>query len=346
MRGRTLLKVSLCVAIFTGMYSSITSSVFAFSIMEFLGVGTDEKQEENRTVAKTPSAPAVKETKSPKNTGSNPSGIYRAELEFSDLKKTLAVLDDDQRKQVLDDKKLFGDFVAQEAGNASVLAAAKANRVHESKNTRILAQRSVDNVVRELYLSQLLASKIPADYPLDEQVQEYYNRNKEEFVIDERMHVWQIFLPISEGAGKKDIELLKKRAESISNDLKRNKVDFAGAANKHSKHEASRLSGGYMGLIKVSELKSEVKNVIKTLRQGDISLPVVTNDGIHILKRGITVPRQDVALERIKPKIIELMLQQINAKIRQAVLKQIAVTYPIDLKDKKIEEWRLKLRAN
>lgn len=249
--GRTFSKIFLCLVITTGVCLSYTGSVSAFSIMEFLGIGTAEndktketniEQKQDKSTSKKSTA-EKKASESSKQDESNLPATLKAELELSDLKKILSVLDENQRKQVLADEKVFSDFVKQEAGNSAVLVAARANKIHESEKTRILAQRSVDNLVRELYLNQLLASKIPADFPTDEQVQEYYDQNKEKFVIEERIHVWQIFLPISEGTSKKEIELLKKRAESISNDLKKKKTDFASAANKHSKHEASRLSG-------------------------------------------------------------------------------------------------------
>ncbi|MEE9574818.1 MAG: peptidylprolyl isomerase [Gammaproteobacteria bacterium] len=353
--GHTFLKVFLCVIIFTGIHLSTSVSVSAFSIMEFLGIGTDETGKDTETITEqkqdssTSNKPTAdkKANEQPKQDESNPSTTLKASLELSDLQKTLSVLDENQRKQVLADEKVFSDFVKQEAGNASVLIAARANKVQESEKTLILAQRGVDNIVRELYLNQLLASKIPTDFPTDEQVQEYYDQNKEKFVIEERIHVWQIYLLISEDTGKKEIELLKKRAESITNDLNKKKTDFAAAANKYSMHEASRLSGGYMGLIKVSDLKPEIKDAIKTLKQGNISSPIKTDDGIHILKRGAIVPEQDITLEQTKSKIKELLLKQLNIQIRQAVFKQASITYPIDdLEDNKIEEWRLKLRTN
>ena len=101
-----------------------------------------------------------------------------------------------------------------------------------------------------------------------------------------------------------------------------------------------------MGLIKVSEFKPEVKDVIKKLKQENISNPITTNNGIHILKRGAIVPKQDITLEQAKPKIRESMLKQLDIQIRQAVFKQAAITYPIDIEDKKIEALRLKLRTN
>jgi len=329
-------------------------SVSAFSILEMLGIETDDSEEAKKTdngqkqdkPSTQKSKTDKKSTKSSKQNQEGSADKLKAELDLSDLQKTLSVLDENQRKKVLADGEVFNNFVKQEANNESVLIAARANKIESNEKTLVLAQRSVDNIVRELYLNQLLASKIPAGFPSDAQVQEYYDKNKDKFVIEERVHAWQIFLPISEDMSKKDIELLKKKAESITINLKKKKTDFASAANKNSKHEASRLSGGYMGLIKISEMKPEIKTAVKKLKQGEISKPIKTDDGIHILKRGAIVPKQEITLEQVRPKITELMIKQLRIQLRQAVFKQASVTYPVDLEDKKIEEWRLKLRTN
>ncbi len=352
MHRHTFSRVFLYVVIATGVWFSY--SVSAFSILEMLGIETDDSEEakkpDNGQKQDKPSTQKSKtDKKSTKSSKQNQEGSadkLKAELDLSDLQKTLSVLDENQRKKVLADEEVFKNFVKQEANNESVLIAARANKIESNEKTLVLAQRSVDNIVRELYLNQLLASKIPAGFPSDEQVQEYYDKNKEKFVIEERVHAWQIFLPISEEMSKKDIELQKKKAETITIDLKKKKTDFASAANKYSKHEASRLSGGYMGLIKISEMKPEIKTAVKNLKQGEISKPIKTDDGIHILKRGAIVPKQEITLEQVRPKITELMIKQLRIQLRQAVFKQASVTYPVDLEDRKIEEWRLKLRTN
>ena len=69
--------------------------------------------------------------------------------------------DVNERKKILADEKAFTNFVKQEAGNASVLTAARANKIESSDRVQILAQRSIDNIVREVYLNQLVTSKIP-----------------------------------------------------------------------------------------------------------------------------------------------------------------------------------------
>ena len=101
-----------------------------------------------------------------------------------------------------------------------------------------------------------------------------------------------------------------------------------------------------MGLIKVTDFLKEVKTAIKKLNQGEISKPIKTDTGIHIVKIGATIPRQDLTLQQVKPKIRKAMLQQLRTQLRQAVFKQASTTYPVDLNDKKMEEWRLKLRTN
>lgn len=353
-RRHTFSRVFLYLVIFTGIWFSYSVSVSAFSFMEMLGIGTDESEEAKKPdTGEKQGKPSTqksktdkKSTKSSKQNQEDSADKLKAELDLSDLQKTLSVLDKNQRKKVLADEQVFKNFVKQEASNESVLIAARANKIQSNEKTIVLAQRSVDTIVRELYLNQLLASKIPADFPSDEQVQEYYDKNKDKFIIEERVHAWQIYLPVSEDMSKKDIELQKKKAESITNDLKKKKTDFASAANKYSKHDASRLNGGYMGLIKISEMKPEIKTAVKKLKQGEISKPIKTDDGIHILKRGVIVASQEITLEQARPKIRELMIKQLKIQLRQAVYKQASITYPVDLEDKKIEEWRLKLRTN
>jgi len=353
-RGHAFSSVFLCLVISTGIWFSYSVSVSAFSILEMLGIGTDEtdeavqkKGEEDKDKSARTIPSAEQNTGEPTNKRqSQTPETLKAKLKFSDVQNILSLVNANERKKILADEKAFNNFVKQEADNASILTAAKANKIEAKEQVQILAQRSVDNIVREVYLNQLVASKIPADFPSDEQVQEHYEQNKDKFVIEERMHIWQIYLSISEGMGIKEIELLKKDAESISNDLRKKKIDFATAANKYSQHEASRINDGYMGLIKISDFLPEVKSTIKKLKQGQISKPIKTNTGIHIVKIGSAIPRQEIPFLQIKSEIRKIMRQQLKTQIIQAAFKQASITYPVDLNDIKMEEWRLKLRTN
>ena len=138
----------------------------------------------------------------------------------------------------------------------------------------------------------------------------------------------------------------RKKADAIANEIRKKKINFNNAAIKHSKHAPSNANGGYMGLIKSADLKPGIQKVILELAEGKISKALTTDTGIHIVKRGAIVPERKISLEQGKLQIRKLLLSQVRAQLRKAIFEQAALTYPVELSDNKIEEWRLRLRTN
>ena len=101
-----------------------------------------------------------------------------------------------------------------------------------------------------------------------------------------------------------------------------------------------------MGLVKISELKPEIKEPLLKLAPDKTSAPIRTGEGIHILKRGNIIPRQELGYEEVKSQIGKLLTTQFENQLKQAIFKQAGEIYPVDINDKIIEEWRLKLRTN
>ena len=268
------------------------------------------------------------------------------DLQYQDVQQVLANIDVNQRKSLLDDEKTFHKFIRQEEENLSVLQAARVNKVVQDQNTQFLMQLASDRVLRETYINKLMAEKIPAGFPTDDQIKEFYDKNKDKFVLGERVHVWQIFLKIDKGMDKAVIAALEKKAEDIRARIKQGKIDFTSAAFQYSEHHPSRENGGDMGLIKVSELKPEIAKSLMALKEGELSQPIRSEEGIHILKRGAVLPQQNVSLEQVRGQLIKALKNQAMAQFRKAIYEQAAKTYPVKIDDKKIEEWRLRLRTN
>ena len=275
--------------------------------------------------------------------GENPNS---ANLDFEELQNTLSLINPEQRKALLDDEEKFRIFVKNEAGNKSVFAAAHANKIDQNEKNLLIARRGADNILREIYLKQLIASKIPKDFPSEELITTYYEKNKDKFILEERIPVWQIFLPFPAEKSQKEIENLKKMAEAIITDINKNRMDFATAAIKFSKHQESKFNGGFMGMVKVSDMKPEIKKALMSLPPDTLSSPISTDEGLHILKRDSPIAQQELQLDDVREQIKTLLLKQAGNELRQAIFKQAAATYPVAVDDKRIDEWRLKLRAN
>ena len=135
---------------------------------------------------------------------------------------------------------------------------------------------SADNVLRETYLNKIIAKKWPADFPTEKQVREYYDKNKDKFFLEERIHVWQIFLKTDPSMNKEQVAAIEKRMKNIRQEILDNKIKFAEAAFRYSDNGPSRVTGGYMGLIKVSELKPEMFKVLMNLPDRLRTMPAYT----------------------------------------------------------------------
>lgn len=327
--------IALAVVVFGILLAQNSDAV---SIRELFGL---EPEEEPGAVQAAENEPAQGGTDWGK-----PSGTPVAAIELSDIEKIVANLDGSQRQVLLAEEAGFRRFVQQEADNLSVLSAAQANKVQDDANVQYLMQRAAENVLREVYLSRLVASKIPADFPTEAQTKEYFEKNKDKFVLGERVHVWQIYLPVEPAKDQKATAAARKQADTIMADLNQGKIDFAVAAARYSAHDPSKNNGGYMGLVKVAELKPDISKALLAAAEDKLVGPIVTDNGIHILRRGAKVPAQPVSYDQIDKQIKELLIRQARAQLRQAVYDQARKTYPIDVKDPKVEEWRLRLRTN
>jgi parvulin-like peptidyl-prolyl isomerase len=321
--------------------------VSAISIRSLLGLDEEESKTEETSSNKAAAEPAkAAKQGSVENWAKSNNPQATAKINLAMVKQLMANLDSAQRSTLLADEATFNKFIWQEANNLSVISAAQANNVQQDANTTFLMQRGADNILREIYLKKLIDTKLPEGFPSDQQIQEYFDKNQEKFVIAERLHVWQIFLPVSESMDKKTVAALRKKANVIAQDIRKGKINFNNAAIKHSQHAPSNANGGYMGLIKTADLKPDIQKALLELGEGKISQALTTDTGIHIVKRGAIVPERKVSLEEGKAQIRALLIKQVRAQLRKAIFEQAAKTYAVELPDNKIEEWRLRLKTN
>ena len=321
---------------------SQTSHVAAISVKEILGLEKEEKtiskekfEESNNIIS------SEKEVDWAKSSQVERAKVRQIDLDYVSL--LVANLSEQERNNILQDPALFKQAIENEANNASAVSAAITNKVEQDRNVEFLMRRNAENVLREAYLNRLIISKLPEGFPSDEQVFEYYESNKSQFVIPERIHVWQIFFKKLDD--DKENSKLKKKVESLISDIGKGKKDFSSVALAESEHEQSKQLSGYMGLLKTDDLLPEMKKPLLDLKQGTLSKLVESEAGFHILKRGEIIKSETLELSQVKTQIQQLLIKQANLQLRQAIFFQARKEYPHEITDKKIEEWRLRLKT-
>ncbi len=262
------------------------------------------------------------------------------ELDLESLRELLAVLDAGRKSQILDSKEVFEKFVMQETLNQAVLAAAYANGADNNESIRVLMERAGQRVLVEAYLNEVVRLNLDPNFPSEAQVREAFDQNPAVFRVPERMHLWQIFIALDEQADADASKAAWQLAEQLVAELKAGKASFEALAKRHSKHQASRVSDGYMGLITVDELLPPIATAARKLKLDGISAPVATATGLHIIKRGPVVEGELLDFEEVKANIRERLVREATLKLRQAAIEKIAEEYPVAAPAEDLENWR------
>jgi len=96
-----------------------------------------------------------------------------------------------------------------------------------------------------------------------------------------RAWVRHIFVPLKPGEGAK--KKAEERIKIIQKSL-RNGEDFASLATTHSDDTLSKDKGGDMGIIEIDKLPSVFRIALDGLADGEVSEPVESSFGLHLLK--------------------------------------------------------------
>lgn len=151
-----------------------------------------------------------------------------------------------------------------------------------------------NNIAMNLKLKKLLGPEIDIS---EEEMLDYYEENKEAFGEAEQVKARHILVETEEEARE-----ISKELESGG--------DFAKLAKKHSLDEASKESGGDLGFFGKGEMVKEFEKSAFSLKPNEISDPVKTDHGYHIIevleKKEAKIP----SYKDVKDDIEDILLQQ------------------------------------
>jgi peptidyl-prolyl cis-trans isomerase D len=116
----------------------------------------------------------------------------------------------------------------------------------------------------------------------DSEVREYYDENLESFKIPKKVVARHILIKVSPDADPEAVKKTKEKALKIYKLAKEGK-DFAELAKKYSEGP-SRNNGGYLGEFTKASMVKPFADKAFSMKAGEISEPVRTRFGWHIIK--------------------------------------------------------------
>jgi len=144
-----------------------------------------------------------------------------------------------------------------------------------------------------------------------EEVQRYYEKHLSEYSTPERMHVAHIVFRLAPDASSDQVVAVTAKAQEVYQRIKKG-ADFAEMAKQYTE-DSSGPNGGDLGWFKVGEMLDDLEKVAVQLKAGEVSEPVRTKFGLHIIKlegrEGASHQKLDELADQIKEQLYNAALE-------------------------------------
>ncbi|WRP07468.1 peptidylprolyl isomerase [Rossellomorea aquimaris] len=200
-------------------------------------------------------------------------------VELESDKKKITVKDSEIDEELQSMKDSYG---GEEAFNEA-LASSGANLDSVKKNVRSF-----------LLTEKLLEDRISIS---DDQIKEYFEANKDTFAQAEQIEASHILVE-----DEKTAQEVKKKLDDGG--------DFAELAKEYSTDTSNAESGGELGYFAKGEMVTEFDEKAFAMKKGEISEPVKTEFGYHIIKVTDKKDAKEAVLDDHKEEIKDILFDQ------------------------------------
>ncbi|MGZ8210991.1 MAG: SurA N-terminal domain-containing protein [Burkholderiales bacterium] len=161
----------------------------------------------------------------------------------------------------------------------------------------------VPEQVRVEYVALSLESLLPQIQIDAAEVKKYYDEHQRQYGVPESRQASHILIAVDKTAGPDAKEQARAKAEPIAAEAKKNPNSFAELAKKHSQDPGSAANGGELGTFSRGSMVKAFDEAVFGMKVGDISAPVETEYGYHIIRLTGITPAQMKSLEQARPEI-------------------------------------------
>lgn len=230
------------------------------------------------------------------------------ELHASEIRPIIDAQPPEARRQLANDPAQMERLVKNELVRKAVLAEARQKGWDKRPELQPLIERARDQVIVGAYVSNVAK---PADgYPSEEELKQFYESNKAQLQAPPQYQMAQIFLPAPEGTDKARADEAEKKIKELSGKLSKSAGDFARLAKESSAHKESADKGGEIGWVGEDQMVAEIRRTVVKMNKGDISPPVKSAAGWHLIKLMEKRPPALRPLNEVRGNLVSAMRQR------------------------------------
>ncbi len=197
-------------------------------------------------------------------------------------------------------------------------------KLDQDPQVKLKIEEATNQILAQAYLEREVLSQTK---PVSEkEIKRYYENHKDRYVEPEAIRARHILIEVPQGASpEEEAKALKKAREIRQKALKGE--DFAKLAQKYSADPGTKEKGGDLGFFTRGQMVKEFEEAAFALKPGEVSQPVRTAFGYHLIKVEEKRPAREKSLTEVKEQVKEEILRERQEKRLKAALKKLEEKY-------------------
>jgi peptidylprolyl isomerase len=240
-----------------------------------------------------------------------------------EVEKLLQTLPEAERAAVKADRTALDNWLRQRLLSEAVLRDARAkgwaDRPEVKARIDAAAREVTARIVSASYIEAM--SQVPAGFPSEAEVKAAYEQGRTGYNLPAAYRVAQIFVATPD-KGVAAVAKVREEAGKLAREARGG--DFAAVARASSQDKRSAERGGEVDTLPLARMLPELRDTIAGLKPAQVSEPVQSEAGFHVVKLLGVTPARTATLEEVKPQLQAALRQQRQQQLVQAYLAQIA----------------------
>ncbi len=246
------------------------------------------------------------------------------EVRTSEMQRLIDAQPPEVRQQITSGLNELDRLVRSELVRQSLLMEAKAKGWDKKPEVAFLIERAKEQALLQVYMSDV--ARPPAGYPSEDEVKKAYEANRSAFAVPAQYNLAQIFLAVPENTEKQAAAAAQKKAADLAAKARVKGADFAQLAKENSEHKDTAPKGGDLGWVPETQILPEIRAAVEKMEKGDVSAPIRTPTGWHIVKLVDKKPPSTRPLSEVHDAIVAQMrlrrAQEIERSYKEAMISR------------------------
>ncbi|MDW8323911.1 MAG: peptidyl-prolyl cis-trans isomerase [Burkholderiales bacterium] len=244
-------------------------------------------------------------------------------IHADELALSLTLMPEPARIALLNDKEALRRYVEEYAHKEMIYREALKQGMDKDPQVRRQVALAEKSIITQRMLEKVIADQTKVT---DADIRKYFDEHKDEFTTEERWTLAHI-----QFATLKDAQAAAQR-------LARGE-DFAQLALELSTDTMSKHKGGQLGTVERSKAPPEFAQVLAGMKKGEVSPPIKTQHGYHLVKLVDVQPGGLMAFEGVREPLRQFLAQEKQRQALEAYIQSLKKEHKVELQPSEIDRF-------